>query len=265
MTAGGGTPTGTVTFLDGSTTLGTGSLSSSGQATFITSSTAPWPWAAQTITATYGGDASFTASNGSIVQTVTAAPTSLQLAASAVPTAYGQLVLFTATVSATAPGSATPTGAVTFMDGTTKLGTVTLVNGQAAYTTSVTAPLPMGPQMITASYAAGTDFGGSSAAMVETVTPTATTTTVSASTSGQQATVTVTVSAVSGSAIPTGTLTFTSGTTTLGSAHAEWRAGHLQQHDPGSGRPCVYGLLRRQPFVQRQHAPAALVLHSRPM
>jgi hypothetical protein len=47
-------PTGTVTFLDGTSTLGTGTLNSSGSATFTTSTLAA---GTHQITASYGGDA----------------------------------------------------------------------------------------------------------------------------------------------------------------------------------------------------------------
>ena len=57
--AGSGTPTGTVTFKDGSTTLGTGTLSSTGVATFSTSTLSVGSHA---ITAVYGGDSNFTTS-----------------------------------------------------------------------------------------------------------------------------------------------------------------------------------------------------------
>src|SRR5207253_4694163 len=56
-----GVPTGTVTFLDGTTTLCTDSLNSSGSATFTASSFAV---AAHSITATYSGDGNFSGSNG---------------------------------------------------------------------------------------------------------------------------------------------------------------------------------------------------------
>lgn len=53
------------------------------------------------------------------------------------PSTYGQPVTFTATVTAVAPGGGTPTGTVTFYDGTTVLGTATLnSSGQATFTTS---------------------------------------------------------------------------------------------------------------------------------
>ncbi|MGA9673560.1 MAG: Ig-like domain repeat protein [Terracidiphilus sp.] len=57
VTSGSGTPTGTVTFLDGTTPLGTGTLSG-GVATFATSSLAA---GSHSITAAYGGDTNFLA------------------------------------------------------------------------------------------------------------------------------------------------------------------------------------------------------------
>jgi hypothetical protein len=60
-------------------------------------------------------------------------PTRTQLAASTATPNAGHPVTFTATVSS---AGGTPTGKVTFYDGTTALGTVTLSNGIALYTTS---------------------------------------------------------------------------------------------------------------------------------
>src|SRR6202034_3238440 len=50
------------------------------------------------------------------------------------PSSFGQSVTFTATVTPQVPGN--PTGTVTFTDGATQLGQVTLADGVAAYTTS---------------------------------------------------------------------------------------------------------------------------------
>src|SRR5207248_11307292 len=62
-----GTPTGTVTFKDGATTLGTGTLNSSGQATYSTSSlTAD----THSITASYDGDTNFATSTSTAVSQV---------------------------------------------------------------------------------------------------------------------------------------------------------------------------------------------------
>ena len=63
-----GPPTGTVTFKDGTTTLGTGTLDASGVATFTTSTLAA---GRHSIKATYNGDASFKTSTSAVLtQTV---------------------------------------------------------------------------------------------------------------------------------------------------------------------------------------------------
>ncbi len=116
-----GSPSGIVTFMDGSTTLGTGSLTAGagiGTATLITSfSTTGY----HSINAVYGGDTNFTASTGGMVEFVHLNSTTT-VSASADPVSFGQMVTFTATVSATPPGTGTPTGSVEFLDGTTVLG-----------------------------------------------------------------------------------------------------------------------------------------------
>src|SRR5262249_20876880 len=68
---GAGTATGTVTFMDGSNTLGTGTLDSSGHATFTASYLSV---GTHTITVTYGGSANFLASSSPVLtQTVLSA------------------------------------------------------------------------------------------------------------------------------------------------------------------------------------------------
>jgi Big-like domain-containing protein len=57
----------TVTFKDGATIIGTGTINSSGVATFITSALTS---GTHTITAVFAGDANFAASTGSLAQTV---------------------------------------------------------------------------------------------------------------------------------------------------------------------------------------------------
>jgi hypothetical protein len=66
---GAGNPTGTVTFKDGSTTIGTGTLSTTGGVTTTSFTTASLSAGTHTITASYGGDASFTGSSGSTTVT----------------------------------------------------------------------------------------------------------------------------------------------------------------------------------------------------
>jgi sugar lactone lactonase YvrE len=79
---------------------------------------------------------------------------------------HGQLVAFSAAVSAVAPGSGTPTGTVTFYDGTALLGTATLSFGTA----SLTAPLTsLGEQAITARYSGDANFAASVTGTITTV------------------------------------------------------------------------------------------------
>ncbi|MHB1956471.1 MAG: FG-GAP-like repeat-containing protein, partial [Sulfobacillus sp.] len=92
-------PTGTVNFMNGSTQLGTGTLDSSGAATYTTSSlsTGSYP-----ITAVYSGDTNYSGSTSSAVTLVVnaqpvAAATTTTLATSAATVNAGQNVTFTAT------------------------------------------------------------------------------------------------------------------------------------------------------------------------
>jgi len=214
----GGTPTGTVTFEDGTTVLGTGTASG-GIATFTTT----LPLGSNSVKAIYGGDANFTGStSGSVSQTVSQAATTTTLTKNTTaPITFGQSVTLTAKPAAVSPGSGTPTGTVTFMDGATVLGTAALSSGVAKLTTTA---LPAGSNSLTAVYGGDADFTTStSAALSQTVTQSATKTTLTQSsatiTYGQSVTFTATAAAVSpGAGTPTGTVTFKSGTTVLGTA-----------------------------------------------
>ncbi|MGD0784340.1 MAG: Ig-like domain repeat protein [Sedimentisphaerales bacterium] len=101
------------------------------------------------------------------------ASTTTTLGVSASSIVYGQMLTFTAIVAVVPPDSGTPTGgAVTFMDGSTTLGTAPLIAGTATFTTT---SLAVGPHLVTAIYSGdGLSFAGSST----TVTPTSIITTV---------------------------------------------------------------------------------------
>ena len=73
---------------------------------------------------------------------------------------------FTATVKAVSPGSGTPTGTVTFMDGSTTLRTRTLTGGVATFTTS---SLPIGTHSIKVVYGGDTNFKSSTSAVLNQV------------------------------------------------------------------------------------------------
>jgi hypothetical protein len=157
LTSSGGTPAGTVTFKDGYTTLGTGSLVN-GKATFTTSSLSV---ASHSITGVYGGATNFNGStSAALTQTVKQATTSTTMASSLNPSTFGKSVTFTATVTSS---GGTPTGTVTFKDGSTTLGTGTLSSGKATYSTSA---LTKGSHSITGVYGASTNYSGSTSAVL---------------------------------------------------------------------------------------------------
>ncbi|HLH32385.1 MAG TPA: Ig-like domain-containing protein [Terriglobia bacterium] len=152
VTATGGNPTGSVTFKDGTVTLGTSALNMSGQASLAASfSNGTHP-----LTAQYSGDGTFTASSSSTLnQLATLPPTTTTVSASVQPALSGHAITFTAKVSAP---SGTPTGSVTFFDGTTSLGTATLSAGVA--TLAMSSP-GAGSHPITATYGGDISFGSS--------------------------------------------------------------------------------------------------------
>jgi hypothetical protein len=161
---GAGTPTGTVTFMEGTTTLGNGTLDGTGHASITTSSLSV---RGHTITATYSGDSFFAGSSGMTSETVNPDSTTTAVAAAPTTSDFGQAVTFTATVTANAPGAGTPTGIVIFMDGATPLGTGTLDGtGHASITTS---SLSVGSQTITATYGGDGNFTASLGTTTETV------------------------------------------------------------------------------------------------
>ena len=83
-------------------------------------------------------------------------PTTTTVSSSQNPANGGAFVTFTATVM---PSAAT--GTVTFMNGSSSLGTVPLNGGQAEYSTST---LPVGSNTITAVYSGDTNYAGSNSA-----------------------------------------------------------------------------------------------------
>jgi sugar lactone lactonase YvrE len=216
---GGVAPDGTVTFMDGTTILGTQSLNAGGVATYSTSTLAN---GLHQITAVYNGDSSkeIQGSTSADLSQDVLASSSIVLASSLNPSIYGNPVTFTATVPSSATQAAT--GTVSFLDNGAQIGTGTLAGnpGVATFTTSL---LMVGTHSISASYA-GDSYNGASTspAVSQTVNQTQTSTMVSIATSpgiaGLPDTITATVKVISGAGTPTGTVTFTSGTTQLGSA-----------------------------------------------
>ena len=128
-----GNATGTVSFYNGSTRLGTGTLTN-GTATFATSTLTAGH---HSITAVYNGDAGHASSTSQVLtQQVNSgqAMTGTMLSSSADPSPYGQPVTFKATVEH--EGATTPTGTISFYNGSAMLATIALSNDAALYTTS---------------------------------------------------------------------------------------------------------------------------------
>jgi hypothetical protein len=212
-----GVPTGSIVFFDGTTVLGGGQVDAAGQATLRVSLDA----GSHALTASFVGDGGFAGSTSAVVsETVNRAATTVSLGSSLNPALTGQAVTFTAAVATVAPGAGTPTGTVTFKDGSEVLGTVSLgTGGTATFTTRFAAA---GGHAITAVYSGDAIFTGGSQALTEQVnaiTHKATTTSLFASANparvGQAVTFTATVRDPSGTGTPTGTVTFFVGNTVV--------------------------------------------------
>ena len=187
-----GTPSGTVTFKDGTTALGSpAALNGSGVATLATSTLAV---GTQSITAVYSGDTHFeTSTSPALQQVVQGAATTTALSVSPGAAAVGGKVTLTATV---ASGKNVPPNGetVTFESGSAKLGTGTLSNGTATFTSTT---IPAGVYSVVASYPGDGNFGASMSSPQTldvqdfSIVPNPTTITVSAP--GQSGTTTITI------------------------------------------------------------------------
>jgi hypothetical protein len=156
----GATPTGTVTFLDGGVSIGSGTLAS-GKATLVK---ANFSVGIHTLTASYGGDANYSPStSAATLQTVNTSSTTTTLTSSLNPSDFGTTVTFTAVVAAVAPGAGTPTGTVTFLDGTKSLANITMSSGKALFSIST---LSIGTHAMTAKYNGDANFTASTSAVL---------------------------------------------------------------------------------------------------
>ena len=217
VTSSGGTPPDgeVINFRQGTTVLASVPMLG-GTASFTTSSLTV---GTHNLNANYGGDATFNASTSApaLAQVVAKYPTSTALTSSLNPSIYGQSVTLSATVSSTNPNSAT--GTVTFRNGSTGMGTVTLTSGIATLTRT---NLTSGTLSITATYNGDASSAVSTSAPLGQIMNLATTTTrvVSSrnpSNFGQSVRFTATVT--SATVTPTGTVTFSSGATVLGTVN----------------------------------------------
>jgi hypothetical protein len=163
-------PTGMVTFTNGNTTLGTGTLNASGIATLTTTTL---PLGTDTIIAMYGGDTNFKSSISSSISIVIAPATTMTLLTTSASSAnVGSSVTFSATVAATGT-TLPPSGQVNFLDGSTVIGTSMLSQtAGSSVATFSTSSLAAGNHSITANYLGVAGFVAStSPALAETIIP----------------------------------------------------------------------------------------------
>jgi hypothetical protein len=211
QTGGSATPTGTVTFTAGATTLGTATLAG-GTATINPSLAA----GAYQVIATYNGDSNNGGSaSAALTLTVSLAVSTTALTVAPNPAVIGATVTFTAAVTGT---GIAPTGTVSFLVGGNAVGTATLKSGTASFTTST---LAVGTYAVTASYSGDTNNAVSTSAATSlsvTLIPTTTGLATSTTTGANPQTILIAVVEGSTGPTPTGTVTFSNGTTTVGSA-----------------------------------------------
>src|SRR5438445_1491768 len=227
----------TATFKDGANTIGTANTNASGIAT-LTISSLSISGSPHSITASYPGDANFNLSTSSALsQTVSPASTTTSVSSSTNPSVFGQSVTFTATVSATAPGTGTPSGTVQFAIDGSNFGSPVTVSGGSA-TSGATSSLSVGNHTITAAFTdTDSNYNNSTSGnFTQTVNQASTTSAVTSSLNpsvfGQSVTLTATVSVTapgSGAATaPTGTVTFKDGKNTVGTGALAVVSGQFQ-------------------------------------
>jgi hypothetical protein len=221
IVSGAATITGTVTFTDGTTTLSANvPLSATGTAT-INPMLAP---GTHTIVATYSGDANDnTSASSPLPVTVVQATTATTVTSTPNPSLVLYPVVFTARVKG---NGATPTASVTFLADGKSLGSSTLdTTGTATFTSTA---LAVGTHSITAAYSGDTnDTGSTSSAISQSVVTIPTLSDLGISATNGTPPTTILVATVLNNApsngttslpTPTGTVTFSYGTTVVGSA-----------------------------------------------
>jgi hypothetical protein len=218
--SGGVTPDGTVTFFDGSTLLTTDTLAANGIVTYSSSALTN---GLHLITAVYNGDVTIEVegSTSNILSQQVQVGSTITVVSSLNPSTFGAPVTFTATISSTAGSPAT--GTVSFLDNGALIGAGTL-GGTPDTATFIISTLAVGAHPITVSYA-GDNYNAASTsapALSQVVDQAQSVTTVSAlpnpGVAGSAETISATVVPAAGTALLTGTVTFSSGGTQLGAS-----------------------------------------------
>lgn len=225
-----GIPTGSVTWKEGATVLGTGTVNGSGHASATISTLSVGSHAISAEFTGSGGYVNTTASAGTHNVTAT---TSTAVGSSPNPSFSGQSVTFTATVTS---GGGTPTGSVVFtIDGSAGSSIAVDGSGQATFNTS---SLSVGSHTVSAAFTGTGGFGnssgsGSNQVVKSTATSTSVISSLNPSVIGQSVTFTATVTSTGGT--PTGSVAFKDGATTIatvtldGTGHAATSTSSLTQ------------------------------------
>ena len=223
----GSTPTGTVTFMDGATVMGTKALSN-GTASFKSNPNInALPLGSNAITAVYHGDVNYSGSTSAPLTQIVKVPPQTYLISAPNPSAYGQTKNFSVTVTSSI-GPPADGEILTFKEGSTVIGTSTLSGGASAFLYS---GMSVGKHAVQADYGGDTDFKASISrvlislngepGLTQVVDKAASTTALVSSQNpsiyGQSVTFTATVSPQFGGQ-PAGTVEFYNGTKELGTA-----------------------------------------------
>ncbi len=206
VTGVGGTPTGTVVVSEGTASCNVTLSGGSGSCALASPASGT-----RTVTATYGGDASFLGSSANTAHTVNPAATTTSITADTPdPSSVGAAYTVSYTVTPTAPGAGTPTGNVTVSDGVGGSCVAAASAGGCSLTSNTAGSLTL-----TASYAGDANFTASTSAGVNhTVNSAATTTTITAHTPDPSVTgqgISVSFSVTSAGGTPTGSVTVSDG------------------------------------------------------
>ncbi|MBI5475607.1 MAG: Ig-like domain repeat protein [Ignavibacteriales bacterium] len=220
---GSGIPTGTVTFKDGASTIGSTALDGSASASLSLSTLNV---STHSISAEYSGDLNYQSSISSpINQDVNKASTATSLTSDVNPSVKGQSIILTASVSAILPGAGIPSGAVTFKNGGSTIDTKTL-DGSGLATLAIN-DLTVGSHLLTAEYNGDSRFNTSispdyTQIINKVQTTTSLTSNLNPSVYGQSVSFTATVAVTPpGAATPTGTILFKDGLSTIGSVSVD--------------------------------------------
>jgi large repetitive protein len=207
-------PTGTITFTDAATSLGSAKVAANGTASIAVSGLTPGPHA---IAAAYSGDANDAPSpSNNLALEVNLATTAVAVTSSGSPATVLNPITFTASVTG---NGGTPEGSVVFSVDGVAGSSLPLVAGKASYTNST---LGVGSHVVAASYSGDTnDSASSSSGFTQVIQAIATSTSIATASTGgttPQTLLVATVAAAGTGPVPTGTVLFKDDSKTIGTA-----------------------------------------------